>query len=86
MQYYNIPVVPVLKQEVPEHLLLSQFFFRFPDNFFFFIKKKIRRFLSSIFFDLLEHLEASSFHFLSLQFAYHFFILSSSFYLWPHSG
>ena len=38
--------------EVPEQSLLAQFFFRFYDIFFFFIEEKLRRFLSSIFFDL----------------------------------
>ena len=45
--------------EVPEQSLLAQFFFRFHDLVFFFIEKKLHRFLSPIFFNLLEHFEAS---------------------------
>ena len=46
--------------EVPEHhLLLAQCFFRFHGFFFFFIEAKLRRFLSPIFFNLLEHFKTS---------------------------
>ena len=59
--------------EVPEQSLLAQFFFRFHDFFFFFIKEKLRRLLSPIFFDL----SSSNFF---LQFSLNFFYLIQSTY------
>ena len=44
------PLSAYLYLEVPEQSLLAQFFFHF--HVFFFIKEKLRRFLSPIFFDL----------------------------------
>ena len=57
-QYYCLPL-HLLRQEVLEQLLLAQFFFCFHDLVFFFIEKKLHRFLSPIFFNLLEHFNAS---------------------------